>query len=315
MVGFGTPRDVRHPRVVHHRRVTVRDVDLGPTAEAFGNPARDAPDARGHLPAYRRVEGADRPQERDLLRDDVEGGAPVDGADRDHCRLQGRHLPGDQSLEARDHVGRRDHRVRAPVRHRAVAPAAAHHDRQVVHRRHERACPDPDRPHRLLVPEVNADRDVHPLQHARFDDRLRPPLTLLRRLEQEAHGSRELPPGENAGGGRAHGHVAVVAAGVHHPGGAGGVRHLVLLLDGQAVEVDAEEDGPSRVPAGRDHHPGAPDPDAHAQPASLEVLEDPGRGARLLEGQLGVGVQVAAERDHLCAQIGHLRRDRGHAEL
>ncbi len=105
--------------------------------------------------------------------------------------------------------------------------------------------------------------------------------------------------------------VHVVAAGVHqrHPaalgvlGGRGArVRQAGRLGHRQPVHVGAQHHrGPVAV-AQHAHDARAPDPGAHLEPGRAQPLGGDARRALLLEGQLGVAVQVTVEGRELVAR-------------
>src|SRR5690606_21670453 len=66
-------------------------------------------------------------------------------------------------------------------------------------------------------------------------------------LVDERHGAPQLLPdlAQDLGDRQEPGRVRVVAAGVHDAGDGGPVRHVLLVLDGQCVEVGAQRHGPA----------------------------------------------------------------------
>ena len=96
--------------------------------------------------------------------------------------------------------------------------------------------------------------------------------------------------------------MAVVAAAVHPAGVLRDVLEGVELVHREGVHVGTKADRPVALPApeGPDH-PGhaksAPDRDAPCGQALRHHL----RGSVLLEGELGVAVQIAADPGHLVA--------------
>ena len=94
--------------------------------------------------------------------------------------------------------------------------------------------------------------------------------------------------------------VAVVAACVHLSRRLRAVRDGVLLLDRERVHVGAQQHRPPGARAAHGgEHAGAADACARLEPERLQLLRHQRGGALFLEGQLGMGVQVAARRDHL----------------
>jgi hypothetical protein len=161
---------------------------------------------------------------------------------------------------------------------------------------------------------VDPQHKVDARERAIRDHRLRAPLALLRGLEEHPHRSLGAAPAQDARRRRPHGGVAVVAAGVHESGRQRRVGGAALLLDGQGVEVHAQEDGPPPPPLRGGQETGAPHPPAHLEAAPLQERGHPSRGPGLRVGQLRMLVKVAAEGDHLRAQGEHIGREIEHTD-
>ena len=121
---------------------------------------------------------------------------------------------------------------------------------------------------------------------------------LLGRLEDEAAGAVEAPvPRQVLCGAQQHGRVAVMAARVHLAVVLRAMREVVRLLQKQRVHIGPEADRP---PAGaarqRADHTGAGKAPVDVEPEARQLLGDEVRGAVLLEGGLGMRVQVASPR-------------------
>ena len=104
--------------------------------------------------------------------------------------------------------------------------------------------------------------------------------------------------GQQAGGDRAHRHVAVVAARVHASRHARGVGRAGLSEDRQRVHVHAQQHrrpAPSVVASS----PVLADAAAQAQARAREVLGDARGGLALREGQLRLLVDLAAQAHQL----------------
>ncbi len=96
------------------------------------------------------------------------------------------------------------------------------------------------------------------------------------------------------------GHVAVMAAGVHDARDGGAVLCFVELLDGQCVHIGPEHDGPARQVSLQDtRNAGDGQACLHLQTQVGKVACDDRRGPLLLEPQLGVGMEIPAQADHL----------------
>ena len=129
------------------------------------------------------------------------------------------------------------------------------------------------------------------------------------------HGAPEAPGlGQVAGGAQQHGHVAVVAAGVHAPG----VHRLVIDARGlgnvQRVHIGTQPNGRPLADRERTDHAGAGQPPVHIDTELPQALGDEILGLVLLEGGLGVGMQVPPPGGHVAVQAGDSVDD-GHAVL
>jgi hypothetical protein len=149
---------------------------------------------------------------------------------------------------------------------------------------------------------MDAHHHVHSFEAAVADHRLRASLALLGGLEEDAHRSGQAAPDERLRRRHRHRHVPVVPTGMHPSGREGGVGSLAVLLDGEGVHVRAEEHGRAAAAAEARDHPGASHTRAHLEARGLEEGRHPGRRARFRVGQLGMLVQLAAQRGHLGLQ-------------
>lgn len=137
-----------------------------------------------------------------------------------------------------------------------------------------------------------------------------PPGTpLLGGLEQQPHRAAlglqlVLHVGQRQPGAEHHGGVHVVAAAVRDAVDGRGVLQAGAVLDRQGVEVGAQRDPAGRL--GRPHvgDDTGPGKAAMAYAGAGQVLADDVGGARLLPGQLRVGVQVAADLDEHGIELG-----------
>ena len=199
-------------------------------------------------------------------------------------------------LQRLDDARGRDDRIGRLVGRRAVPAAALDLDLEVVDGGHQRAAVDADLADGQGAPEVEAESGAHALEHAVVRARLRSSLAFLGRLEEEAHGRVGLLRGEQAGDGERHRHVAVVSAGVHAARDRRGVGLFARFLQGQRIHVRAQHDArASRAVVG--HDTGPSDPRARCEADLAQPIRDDAGRAVLLEGELGVAVQVAARGD------------------
>jgi hypothetical protein len=89
-----------------------------------------------------------------------------------------------------------------------------------------------------------------------------------------------------------------VAAGVHHPGDARAEGEAGLLVDGEGVDVGAKQHRPPRPAAlEAEDRPGGGGTAQLLEPERAQPLTDDRRGADLLAGQLGLGVEGPAQVD------------------
>jgi len=159
-------------------------------------------------------------------------------------------------------------------------------------------------------PVVIAEHDVHLriVQRALGDHRLRAGERFLRRLEDQLHATAQLAfhlreRGRHAE--RDH-RVHVVTAGVHLPRHLGGERHTALLEDRQRVHVGADADRGAGLRA-VDHGDDARLADAAAV-LDAEFVEKAAhrfRGLVLLEGKLGMLMQLAAQCHELARALAY----------
>src|SRR5262249_16445636 len=137
-----------------------------------------------------------------------------------------------------------------------------------------------------------------------LDHHLAAAPAFLCRLEDHVRGAVEVARFlQVAGRTEQHGRVAVVAAGVHAPGMRRLVRDVGGLVHRQAVPVGPQADrAAARALPALDYadHAGLRDPAVHFDAPSRQPLGDDLRGAALLERELRVRVNVAADR----AQVG-----------
>ena len=164
------------------------------------------------------AEGAHRAAQHGLLRDDVVGVAGMHLGDRDHRRIERRHVARHHALQGRDDLGGDDHRIDAALRPRAVCALAGDMDIEQAAARHLRAGADGELADIELGPVVHAEDLLagELLEQPVLDHRLGAAAALLRRLEDEMDGAVEIARrGKVLGGAEQHGGVAVMAAGMH----------------------------------------------------------------------------------------------------
>ena len=252
------------------------------------------------LRAHVLVERAQRAAQDRVGGDDVVLGAAHELADGEDGRRVRGDLARDQVLHAEQDVGGGRDRILREVRIGAVAAPAPHLHVEEVGRGHRRPRADVELAGRRLRRQVQAVDlvDARPFEHARLDHRLGPAEDLLGRLEDEHRRPRHLGAmgGQDLGQGDGDRRVAVVAAGVHDAAGAGDERRVELLDQRQRVDVGAPGDGAPR-PLATQHadHAGAADARAHVELGGVQPIGDDLRRPPLLERQLGMAMEVAAQ--------------------
>ena len=211
--------------VVDQRAVVPADVQLGPHTHGVGDVADDFGDALPGQLAYLLLEGAQRPPDMDVLRDDVVPGAALDHAYPDHRVVKGVDAAGDHRLQRRDDIGGRHNGVLDQVGGGGVAACAVQVQVDGVRAGVGWAAAGDQAAHRVAVVGVQAGHKVHrgvvpkdPLP----DHILGAPAlgaVFLRRLEDQLYIALELLPQlpQDPGCPQKNGGVPVVAAGVGHP--------------------------------------------------------------------------------------------------
>ncbi|MNT08573.1 hypothetical protein D3C72_1433200 [compost metagenome] len=111
---------------------------------------------------------------------------------------------------------------------------------------------------------------------------------------------------DDARGGQQDARVAVVAAGVHLAGHLAGVRQAGGLLNRQRVHVGAQAQAPRAIAARqRADHAGAGQAAVHLVAPFGQARGHQLAGHVLFVGQLGVGVDLVAQADHLGRDLAH----------
>jgi hypothetical protein len=225
----------------------------------------------------------------------------MDRSDGDHAGVERRDVARDDRLQG-GHEMRGDHDgVDRLVRRRAMPALADDPDPDPVDRRHRRPVDEPQLARRQPRPIVEPEHRVtgKAVEQAVRDHRARALTDLLRRLEDQMHGAgkcamfREVAPGGKQDGG-----MAVMAAGMHPPHGRARVSKTARLLDRERIHIGADADRRGADTARqRADHAGAADPGCHVIAPFPEQFRDPSGGTMFVPGELGMTMQVVAQRD------------------
>ena len=247
--------------------------------------------------------GADGALQLHVLADDVVHIAAVELADGQNQGIYGVVDAGDKGLQRHHDGGSRDDGVMPVLGRGAVGLQALDMDLEVVHGGHAVAAVHADIGGVQGSPDVQAEDGVHTVQHAVLHIVLRAVADLLGRLEDELHLAASqlvLHVAEDLGRTQEHGHVVVVAAGVHDAVVLRGKGQAGALLDGQGVDVRAEHDGLAGA-AGvqRGDEAGVVREGLHLQAHGLHVLHQGLGGLKLLEAQFRVLMVVSASLDDI----------------
>ena len=286
--------------MVDGRRVVAREGEIAAALEGGASGLGD----RFHAPLdqveHLGGEGAHRALDHARLGDHVGRLASVDHRHRDHAGVDRPLVAADDGLECLHHLARCRHRVDAVVRHRAVRALAADGDLEFIARCEHRARPQSELAHRHARPVVRAEDGLHRelIEQTVLHHLARTAAAFFGWLEHQVDGAIEGAVLRQVLGSRQqHRGVAVVSARVHLAGMGAGMREAVHFGHRQCIDVGAQAHRPfgSAVlddadDAGLAH--AAVDRDAPVG----QRLGDEVRGALLLEAQLRVGMDVAAQR-------------------
>ena len=227
-------------------------------------------------------------------------------------------VAADDGLDRLHDPAGRDHRVARLVRHRAVAAKAAHMDRELVHRRHDRPRRGVEIPHRgagRIVQRIDL-TDAEAFDHALSDHGLGAAAMFLGRLEDQRDCPREgARLGQVPGRAEEHRRMPVMAAGMHPARPDRGMGKPSLLPDRQRIHVGAQADDRARgrpLPPDQRHDARGRDSLMHLVHAEFaQPRGDKGRRLVTVERELGMHVKVPPPGCHLLREIGDAV-DHGH---
>jgi hypothetical protein len=132
-------------------------------------------------------------------------------------------------------------------------------------------------------------------EHPRLNHRFGTTGPLLRRLKDQLHRALKAVAvlTQVVGRSQGNGHMAIVAAGMHHPIMLGTIGDRVLLLDGQGIHVRPNpQHGARLLTRDHRHHTGAGDPGLVINPPGPQPINDKIRRQPLPKPQLWPLVQV-----------------------
>ena len=198
--------------------------------------------------------------------------------------------------------------------HGAVRSLAPDDDAKGIHRGHDRPGAHRELARIELRKVVHAIDGIYgeALEQSVVDHHLGAAGQLFGGLEDEADGAVELARlGQVLGGAKQHRGVPIVAAGMHLAVVARAVRHLVRLKQGKRVHVGAQADRARRVArAQRADDAGSGEAAVDLDSERFELGGHDAGGPRLLEGELGMGVDILAPRRHFVTLGGYAIADR-----
>jgi N-acetylmuramic acid 6-phosphate etherase len=311
--------ELRHAPVVDDGWITFVQQDLRATAHGLGN-VEAAPQRIGERSADVLLEVPDGAAHDDAVGEDVLGGASGDGADGERALLVWGDASRDPVLAGEDGVGGEDEGIDAFMRPGRVSAASVHGRGEEVGAGHDGAGGDEGVAEREVGADVHAEHGGDVLHGAILDHARRTAESLLigsllRRLEDEAHGTLQGPGtvriGKQTRSAHEHGHVRVVAAGVHHAGRRRAPRDVTRFVNGQRVHVGAQRNDRC---AGADlrYDAGPTDAAANAEAGALDGIGSDAGRTLFPEGQLGMAVQITSHGDEVGFEVGGLLQETGH---
>ncbi len=189
-----------------------------------------------------------------------------------------------------------------------VAAGAAQPDGEPVARRRDAAGAQAELADLQARVAVEREHPVEPADATGRHDLQRALDDLLGRLEDQPDPARQQPgrrlAGQEDAGARQDRGVHVVAAGVAATWLERPVGHVLLVGHGEGVHVGAQADRGAAAGTDVAEDAGAAGQDLGFQTGPLQQVDDLAGGAVLVECELGVHVDVAAQRDELTLVSG-----------
>lgn len=187
------------------------------------------------------------------------------------------------------------------MRHGGMAARRLEGEVELARTRHHRSVMHDDLAGSHIRPIVQAENiaDRKAFEKAGIEHQLGAAIALLGRLEDKIDRAPELTGEREIGGGaEEHGHMAVMAAGMHRARDLRAMGKAVVLGHGERVHVGAQGDTRS-LPAARDDadHAIAADAGMDGNAHFGEALGDEGRGPGLFPRNLGMAMQIVPHRN------------------
>ena len=221
--------------------------------------------------------------------------------------------PGDQLLDGLENGACHHHGVHTLVRGGSVGGLALHLNGEAVAAGHEVTGGESDTRGVIGTPDMHAVNGVHTVQRVFLHHPQSAHGGLLRRLEHQAHvaGKLVLHLVEDLGGAQQHGHVIVMAAGMHLALVVGCEGQAGLLLDRQSINIGAQRHGLARLAAVNGG--GQAVAGLHlvnvGDAQCLQIFLQMGAGVLLLAGELRAGVIIPTAIDDVIIVLFRKRFD------
>jgi hypothetical protein len=249
-----------------------------------------------------------------FARDHVVGRARLEEAHGHDSGVLRIDVAADDGLQRHHDAGARHHRIEGGVRMGGMAALAGDADVPAVRRGEQwsRARHDVAERHARLVVDREHRVAGEFLEQAVLDHRLAAATAFLRGLEDEVHGALEVAAlAQHLGRAEQHRGVAIMAAGMHAARVLRAMLEIVPLVHRQAVHVGSQANSFQRVALAQgSDQAGLAQPARHLEAPFGELGGDDVGGARLLVGELGMGVDVATDVGDLALDLEGTRQDR-----
>jgi hypothetical protein len=223
-------------------------------------------------------------------------------------------IAADDGLQGQHDVGADHHRVQREMRMRGMTALARDVDVPAIGCRQQRAALRHDVAHRDARLVVDGEHRVARefLEQSVLDHHPGAATALFGGLEDKVDGPLEVPRlAEDFGGTQQHRGMAVVTAGMHAARAPRAVPEVVGLVHRQAVHVGPQPDRAHRVALAQStHHAGLAEAPGHLDAPLLQFRRDDVGSPRFLEGELGMGMDIAADGGDLTLDLERTRQNR-----